>query len=55
VDPAKIFRNYCAACHGVNGHEDCPAALALKTKLPELYYDHPARDLRCDGSSNART
>jgi mono/diheme cytochrome c family protein len=33
---AKIFRNYCAACHGVNGSGDGPAAPALRTKPPDL-------------------
>ena len=36
LDGAKIFRNYCAACHGVNGTGDGPAAPALKTQLPDL-------------------
>ena len=36
LDGAKIFRNYCAACHGVNGSGDGPAAPALKTRPPEL-------------------
>jgi mono/diheme cytochrome c family protein len=36
LDGTKIFRNYCAACHGINGSGDGPAAPALKTKPPEL-------------------
>jgi mono/diheme cytochrome c family protein len=36
LDGAKIFRNYCAACQGVNGSGDGPVAPALKTKPPEL-------------------
>ncbi len=36
LDGAKIFRNYCAACHGVNGNGDGPVAPALKTKVPQL-------------------
>jgi mono/diheme cytochrome c family protein len=36
LDGAKIFRNYCAACHGMNGGGDGPVAPALKTKPAEL-------------------
>jgi mono/diheme cytochrome c family protein len=36
LDGAKIFRNYCASCHGVNGNGDGPVAPALKTKIPRL-------------------
>ena len=36
LDGARIFRNYCASCHGVNGNGDGPVAPALKTKLPQL-------------------
>lgn len=36
LDGAKIFRSYCAACHGVNGNGDGPVAPALKTKVPHL-------------------
>ena len=36
LDGAKIFRLYCASCHGVKGSGDGPAALALKTKVPPL-------------------
>jgi mono/diheme cytochrome c family protein len=36
LDGGKIFRNYCASCHGVSGNGDGPAAPALKTKLPQL-------------------
>lgn len=36
LDGAKIFRNYCASCHGVNGSGDGPVAPALKTKVPLL-------------------
>jgi mono/diheme cytochrome c family protein len=36
LDGAKIFRNYCAACHGVDGKGDGPAAPALKTQIPQL-------------------
>ncbi len=36
LDGAKIFRRYCAACHGVNGKGDGPAAPALKRRLPQL-------------------
>jgi mono/diheme cytochrome c family protein len=36
LDGGKIFRGYCASCHGVNGNGDGPAAPALKTKLPQL-------------------
>ena len=36
LEGAKIFRNYCASCHGVYGNGDGPAAPALKTKVPQL-------------------
>jgi mono/diheme cytochrome c family protein len=36
LDGAKIFRNYCASCHGVNGNGDGPVAPTLKTKVPQL-------------------
>ena len=36
LDGARIFRNYCASCHGVNGNGDGPVASALKTKVPLL-------------------
>jgi mono/diheme cytochrome c family protein len=36
LDGARIFRNYCAACHGADGQGDGPVAPALKTKVPRL-------------------
>ncbi len=36
LDGEKIFKSYCAACHGVSGKGDGPAAPALKTALPQL-------------------
>jgi mono/diheme cytochrome c family protein len=36
LDGARIFRNYCASCHGVSGNGDGPVASALKTKPPRL-------------------
>jgi mono/diheme cytochrome c family protein len=36
LDGARIFRNYCASCHGVNGAGGGPVASALKTKVPSL-------------------
>jgi len=33
---AKIFRHYCAACHGVGGNGNGPIAPALKSKVPQL-------------------
>lgn len=36
LDGAKIFRTYCASCHGVNGRGDGPVAPALKAKVPLL-------------------
>ena len=36
LDGARIFRNYCASCHGVSGNGDGPVAPALKTKVPQL-------------------
>jgi mono/diheme cytochrome c family protein len=36
LDGAKIFRSYCASCHGVNGSGDGPVAAALRTKVPAL-------------------
>jgi mono/diheme cytochrome c family protein len=36
LDGAKIFRSYCASCHGVSGKGDGPVAPALKSKVPQL-------------------
>jgi mono/diheme cytochrome c family protein len=36
LDGARIFRNYCASCHGVSGSGGGPVASALKTKVPLL-------------------
>jgi mono/diheme cytochrome c family protein len=36
VDGAGVFRNYCAACHGVDGRGDGPVAKALKSAVPDL-------------------
>ena len=36
LDGARIFRNYCASCHGAGGSGDGPVAPALKTKVPRL-------------------
>ena len=36
VNAAEIFHNYCAACHGVDGRGNGPAAQALKYKVPDL-------------------
>jgi|SRR5690242_9901818 mono/diheme cytochrome c family protein len=36
LDGPKIFRTYCASCHGANGKGEGPVAPALKTKVPLL-------------------
>jgi mono/diheme cytochrome c family protein len=36
VDGPGVFRNYCAACHGVDGHGDGPVAKALKQEVPDI-------------------
>ena len=36
VEGAKIFRDHCAACHGVDGRGHGPAAVALKHPVPDL-------------------
>jgi mono/diheme cytochrome c family protein len=36
VEGASIFRNNCAACHGLNGRGKGPAAKALKRDVPDL-------------------
>ncbi|MGA7575470.1 MAG: c-type cytochrome [Terriglobales bacterium] len=36
VDGASIFRNYCAACHGLDGRGNGPASKALKRDVPDL-------------------
>ncbi len=36
LDGAKIYRNYCASCHGVDGRGDGPSAPALKAMVPDL-------------------
>ena len=33
---SDLFREYCAACHGVDGRGNGPAAAALRTKPPDL-------------------
>ncbi len=36
VDGASIFRNYCAACHGLDGRGHGPVSKALKQEVPDL-------------------
>lgn len=36
VEGASIFRNSCAACHGLDGQGNGPASKALKRELPDL-------------------
>jgi len=36
VDGASIFRNYCAACHGLDGRGQGPVSKALKQEVPDL-------------------
>ncbi|MGC2182749.1 MAG: c-type cytochrome [Terriglobales bacterium] len=36
LDGGKLFRNYCATCHGVNAKGDGPVAPALKIRVPDL-------------------
>jgi len=36
VEGASIFRNYCAACHGLEGRGNGPASKALKREVPDL-------------------
>lgn len=36
LDGRIIFRDYCAACHGVHGNGDGPVAPVLNTKVPQL-------------------
>jgi mono/diheme cytochrome c family protein len=36
LDGARIFRNYCASCHGSSGKGDGPVAPALKARVPQL-------------------
>ncbi|MGA8214673.1 MAG: cytochrome c [Candidatus Sulfotelmatobacter sp.] len=36
VEGAKIFRDHCTACHGVDGRGHGPAAIALKHPVPDL-------------------
>ena len=36
VEGAKIFRYYCAACHGADGRGNGPASAALKHAVPDL-------------------
>jgi mono/diheme cytochrome c family protein len=36
VEGAKIFRYYCAACHGSDGRGHGPASVALKDPAPDL-------------------
>jgi mono/diheme cytochrome c family protein len=36
IDGAKLFTDYCAACHGAKATGDGPMAAALKKKVPDL-------------------
>jgi mono/diheme cytochrome c family protein len=36
VDGASIFRNNCAACHGLEGKGDGPVSKVLKRNVPDL-------------------
>ena len=36
VDGSSIFRNYCAACHGLDGRGNGPVSKALKGEVPDL-------------------
>jgi len=36
VDGGSIFRNYCAACHGLDGRGQGPVSKALKQEVPDL-------------------
>ena len=36
VEGSELFKNYCAACHGVDARGNGPAALALKKPVPDL-------------------
>jgi mono/diheme cytochrome c family protein len=36
VDGATIFRNNCAACHGLEGRGDGPVSKVLKRNVPDL-------------------
>lgn len=36
VDGAGIFRNYCAACHGLDGRGNGPVSKVLKQGVPDL-------------------
>ena len=36
VDGAGIFRNYCAACHGLDGRGNGPASKVMKREVPDL-------------------
>ncbi len=36
VDGASIFRNYCAACHGLDGRGNRMLSKALKREVPDL-------------------
>ncbi len=36
VDGAKVFQNYCASCHGMDGRGKGPVASALRDEVPDL-------------------
>ena len=36
VEGASVFRNYCAACHGLDGRGNGPVSKELKHELPDL-------------------
>ncbi len=36
VEGAKVYQNYCASCHGMDGRGKGPVASALKQEVPDL-------------------
>lgn len=36
VDGPKVFQNYCASCHGMDGRGKGPVASALRDEVPDL-------------------
>ncbi len=36
VDGAKVFQNYCASCHGLDGRGRGPVSSALRDEVPDL-------------------
>src|SRR5574340_1120572 len=42
TEGSLYFRQYCASCHGLQGHGDGPSAATFKARVPDLTRLQPA-------------